>query len=269
MKKTILILSIFAFVASGCGQAKKPTNEEIETNLVKSYKNILSASEDWDKLDAANKVFKEKLVNYTSSYLSTLTFGFNSLKTMIDIVTSDDGLFRIYSWDTQQGGTMRDFENVFQYQFNGEVYDMVSNTGDGVFNPFYSEIFTLKANGNTYYLAINNHILSSKDVMQSIKAFTIEGCTLNENVKLFKTKTQLLNEINVGFDFFSVVDRPERPFRLIKYDPKNKIVYIPIVFGNGKVTDKYILYQFNGEYFEHILTQKKTDKNELSKIDKL
>ena len=71
-------------------------------------------------------------------------------------------------------------------------------------------------------------------------------------LKLFKTKTDLLNEINVYFDFFSVVDRPERPLRLIKYDTDKKIIYIPIVFEKGKVTDRYILYQFNGQYFEHI-----------------
>ena len=38
---------------------------------------------------------------------------------------------------------------------------------------------------------------------------------------------------------------------------KGKIKYaFPIVFENGKVTDRYTLYQFNGQYFEHILTQK-------------
>ena len=273
MKKAVIILSILALIASGCGQAtKKLTNEQIEKDLVESYKNILSARfdlEDWEKLDVANKVFKEKLINYTSSYLSTLTYGFDSLNKEIKIVTSNDGLFRIYSWDTQQGGTMLDFENVFQYEFDGGVCVKASKTGDGIFNPFYSEIFTLKANGKTYYLAINNDILSSKDVMQSIKVFTIENSSLDDTVKLFKTKTQLLNEINVGFDFFSVVDRPERPVRLIKYDPKKKIVYIPVVLEGGKVTDRYILYQFNGQYFEHILTQKKTDKKELSKINKL
>jgi len=261
MKKTLIILSILALIASGCGQtAKKLTNEQIEKDLVESYKNILSAGfdSDWEKLDAANNVFKEKLINYTSSYLSTLTYGFDSLKTMIDIASSDDGLFRIYSWDTQQGGTMRDFENVFQYQFDGEVYAKASKTGDGIFNPFYSEIFTLKANEKTYYLAINNDIWSSKDATQSVKVFTIENNgSLDDTVKLFKTKTQLLNEINVGFDFFSVIDRPERPVRLIKYDPKKKIVYIPIVYADGKVTDKYIVYQFTGQYLEHISTQKK------------
>jgi len=79
---------------------------------------------------------------------------------------------------------------------------------------------------------------------------------LNDTLKLFKTKTNLLNEIEVNFDFFSVVQRPERPLRLIKYDPDKKIIYIPIVLENGKVTDRYILYQFKGQYFEQILTTK-------------
>ena len=58
--------------------------------------------------------------------------------------------------------------------------------------------------------------------------------------------------ISVEFDFFSVVDRPERPVRVIKYDKSKKIIYIAIVHEDGKVTDKFIQYKFNGNYFEKI-----------------
>ena len=251
MKKTFLILSVIAFIVSGCGQ--KMTDEKIEAYLVKLYKSVQAAGDvsDWDKLDNANKAFKEKLLDYASNYPSTLTFNFDLLKKEIDVASSEDGFFRIYSWNNCGGGTMQEFENVFQFKSGDNVYTKASKVGDGIFNPFYSQIFTLKANGKTYYLAINNDILSSKDAMQSIKVFTIENNTLNDQVKLFKTKTQLLNEINVSFDFSSVEDRPERPMKLIKYDHAEKTVYIPIVYENGKVTDKYIVYQFNGQYFEH------------------
>ena len=252
MKKTILMLTAFALIAGSCSQ--KMTDEKIEADLVKSYKSIQTArydDSDLDKLNDANKTFKEKLLDYTSKYPSTLTSKFDLLKKEIDIASSEDGLFRIYSWNTCGGGTMQEFENVFQFKCGDNVYVKASKVGDGIFNPFYSQIFTLKANGKTYYLAINNDILSSQDAMQSIKVFTIENNTLNDQVKLFKTKTQLLNEINVAFDFSSVADRPERPLKLIKYDPAKKTVYIPIVYENGKVTDKYIVYQFNGRYLEH------------------
>ena len=71
-------------------------------------------------------------------------------------------------------------------------------------------------------------------------------------MRIFKTKTKKLNNISVEFDFFSVADRPERPLELISYDEKKKIIYIPVVNNNGKVSNKNILYQLKGGYFEFI-----------------
>jgi hypothetical protein len=83
---------------------------------------------------------------------------------------------------------------------------------------------------------------------------------LNDTTKLIKTQKGLINEINVAYDVFSVVDRPERPIKLIKYDSDKKTIYIPVVYENGKVTNKFIVYQFNGQYFEHVVTPEKKKK---------
>lgn len=180
------------------------------------------------------------------------------------IVTSDDHLFRIYSWDTWQGGTMHDFENVFQYKSEEKVYSKLiyesADDSEKDYIPYYSELFTLRANNKTYYLAIANGIYSSKDLGQSIKIFTIENNTISDNARIIKTKSGLTNSISVDFDFFSVVDRPERPLKLIKYDADKKIIYIPIVLENGKVTNRFIRYKFTGQYFEKIVEQKNTVK---------
>lgn len=103
-----------------------------------------------------------------------------------------------------------------------------------------------------YYLAISNGIYSSKDASQSISVFTIDNNKLVDTVKLFRTKTKLLNSIDVNFDFFNMVDRPERPLELITYDDKHKIIYIPVVNNKGQVTKKKTLYQLKGSYFEFI-----------------
>jgi hypothetical protein len=238
---------------------------EIENELQKSYKKIQSdrLGNDtiaWDSLESDNKIFKEKITKYISTYPETLTYEFDSLKKEnIHIVTSDDKLFRIYSWNTWLGGTMEDFENIFQYKSNTKVFyknslDKTSNEWDYV--PFYSQIFTLKTDEKTYYLVIKNGSYSSKDASQSIQIFAIENSNLIDSIKLIKTQKGLTNSIDVPFDFFSVVDRPERPLKLIKYDNEKRIIYIPIVYENGKVTDRFILYKFTGEYFEHIETQK-------------
>ena len=238
---------------------------KIENDLHKSYKKILSDrfdadTTDWDSLELHNKFFRDKLLKYTANYSATLTFKFDSLrKDNFKIISSDDKLLRIYSWDTWHGGTMLDFESVFQYKNKDKVYskfyDDTTNDGEG-YTPFYSQLFTLNANNKTYYLAVYNGIYSTKDASQSIKIFTIENKLLNNSVKLIKTQNGLTNSINVNFDFFSVAARPERPLRLIKYDNAKKIIYIPIVLENGKVTDKFILYQFTGQYFEKIKPQK-------------
>lgn len=268
MRKSVLIIS-FIFLTTNLF-SQKLTLDKIEKDLQQTYKKILfnrieTDTINWDLLESENKIFRDKIINYTSNYPSTLTYSFDSLKKdKIDIVSSEDKLFRIYSWETWLGGTMRDFGNVFQYKLKNKVYAMPNDPiteNDDSYTPFYSQIFTLKSNNHTYYLAVYNGIYSTKDCSQSIKIFTIENDTLNSNVKLIKTKKGLVNSIDTYFDFFSVVERPERPLRLIKYDKEKKIIYIPIVIENGKVTNRYILYQFNGKYFEHIETQKLKQKN--------
>ncbi|MBA0883500.1 hypothetical protein [Flavobacterium undicola] len=258
-----VILIFLLFTTTLFSQRK--TIVEIENELQKSYQKIQTdrlgnGTIAWDSLESDTKTFKEEITKYIATYPETLTYEFDSLKKEnIDIVTSDDKLFRIYSWNTWLGGTMEDFENIFQYKSNAKVYyknslDKTTNEWDYI--PFYSQIFTLKTAKKTYYLVIKNGSYSSKDASQSIQIYTIEDNNLIDSVKLIKTQSGLTNTIDISFDFFSVVDRPERPLELIKYDKENRIIYIPIVYENGKVTDRFILYKFNGEYFEHIETKK-------------
>ena len=60
----------------------------------------------------------------------------------------------------------------------------------------------------------------------------------------------MLNKIEAEFDFFSVVDRPERPLKLIKFE-QNKL-YIPVVDEKGTVSKKFLVYQLNSNCFEYI-----------------
>jgi len=245
--------------------------KQIEDDLTNAYNKILKdrfetdSVASWETLQSDSRIFIKKIHKYISDNPSTIIHSFDSLrKDNIFIETSDDSLFRIYSWDTWLGGSMRDFENIFQFKAGDNVYSKFENETKldeeeyPIYKKFYSQIFTLKTNSKTYYLAIGNGIYSSKDVTQSVSVFTIEKDKLNDTIKLFKTKKELLNEIEVNYDFFSVADRPERPLRLIKYDPIEKILYIPIVFENGEVTERYILYQFKDKYFEVVKSPAKS-----------
>ena len=70
-----------------------------------------------DSLSTANDNFEKLLLKYTSTNAQTLYFKFKSLvDSGLIIAASEDSLFRIYSWDTETGGTMHFFRNVYQYK---------------------------------------------------------------------------------------------------------------------------------------------------------
>ncbi|HPS13599.1 MAG TPA: hypothetical protein PLB87_09990 [Prolixibacteraceae bacterium] len=268
MKRLIFtLLLLFPYLSSLYCQTK--TLPQIENELHQSYQKILSLRYDseevnWDALAKQNTIFREKMSKYISTFPQTITYEFDSLqKDGIDIITSNDQLLRIYSWETYTGGTMRLFGNLFQYQSGNKVFSVISDTinlEEGDYVPFYTQIYTLATNNRTYYLAINNGIYSTSDVSQSIKIFKIEKNRLVD-ANIIKTKSGLSNSIDVYYDFFSVSDRTERPLNLIKFDPEKKMILVPIVFENGKVTERFIIYQFKGKYFELSEIQKTTDTN--------
>lgn len=225
------------------------TPQQIESDLLKSFKKIAPANGD---NDVSNDLFAKKLYNYASHNPATFSYPFASLKKEhLDINTSDDGLFRIYSWDTWGGGTMHLFENVFQYKTGSKtlaVLDTPRQEGD--VRPNYNKLYTLKANGRAYYIAVYLTIGSTKDVGGGVQVFDIENGKLNDNVKLIKTGSGLHSVIDYNFDFFSEVDWKVRPTPI--FDDATKTLHIPLIAANGKMTHNYIIYKFTGEYFERV-----------------
>jgi hypothetical protein len=204
-----------------------------------------------DSLISSSEIFKQSLLKYTREETS-LTDPLTQLqKEGLYIASAKDGHFRIYSWDTLTGGSMHFFDNIYQYKQSGKTLSKTIATPQGDAGGWYSEIFNFERNGQTYYLGYFNAIYSNSHCAQSIKLFEIDGKGLHNDVKLIQTKTGIKNSLTFSFDFFSVVDRPERPVKLIHFDPKNKDIKIPVVLneGLGKVTNRFITYHFNGEYF--------------------
>jgi len=237
------------------------TLKQIEDDLFKSFKKIEywrgksgdTAVDAVEALYRANDQFAVKLKQFTEKYPSTIKYPFSSLiKAHVDISTSNDGLFRIYSWDTETGGTMHYFENVMQYKSGATVKAIIDKPdGEAVSNYNYNEIYSLQANGKVYYLARYLMIGSTKDVFDGIHVFTINNGKLT-NAKIIKTHSGLHNELSYEYDFGSVVDidykkRP-RPY----FDEKTNIIYLPLVDGNSQMTNKFILYKFTGQYFEKV-----------------
>jgi hypothetical protein len=238
------------------------TSKAIEDDLYKSFQKI----DYWrnhkndadmhgsDSLESANDIFKVKLKSFTAKYPLTIDQKFALLeKAHLSIATSSDGLFRIYSWDTGEGGSMHNFENVYQYKVNNETisdFKPLDSIEEGHPTYWFSNLYTLKVSDENYYLVVYNGIFSSKYVSQGIKVFAIQNGKLNDNVKLIKTADGLHNQIYFGYDFGSIVYWKVRPS--IYFDDSSKTIFIPLVDVNKKMTHKYIAYKFTGQYFERV-----------------
>ncbi len=261
MKCLNLLLLFFGCLLSSSLFAQTP--QEIENDLVKSSKKIsywdgklrdttVNAN---DSLDNANKVFGEKLQNYSERYPSTITFPFALLKKeYLNICSSTDGLFRIYSWDTEGGGTEREFQNVIQYKYGKEMRSIwVRDTAVGrqdKYVPYYTNIYTFKVANKTYYLGIYEGIYCTACRGQGLQIFTIENGKLNDDVKIIKTQTGLHSQLYYEYNLFYVLHR--KPEQLLHFDVASKTIYVPIVVEKEKVTNRYIKYKFTGQYFEKV-----------------
>jgi hypothetical protein len=254
-KKTTVYFTLTLLLCGHYCFGQTSSCEEVGKDLTKIYNKISPFYYgDNDSLSFYSDLFSTKLTNYIKSNPATLDCEFKSLTDSgtCSIVTSADGSFRIYSWDTWLGGTMRNYKNLFQFKSEGKVRTLTFDYGEGDMGTFFTDVFSLKANGKIYFLGVSGGSESTKIAYEIIRAYSISDSIIDDSVKLIKTASGLKNSILIEYDFFSVVDRPDRPIKLIKYDADKKIIYIPVVWENGKVTNKYIRYQFTGQYFEKL-----------------
>ncbi len=250
----LIVVAIFAVPALA------QTPQAIERELVNHAKRIkeLAADNEADsatRLDAENDALKAKLVKY-GRLASVLKYPFNELKKQMFVATSKDGKFRIYSWDTETGGTMHFFENVFQYQAaNGKVMSKAAVLDEADAGGFYSDIFQVRSANGPVYIGRMTSILATSDFYEEVCLFRISGTKLDNQLRLFKTKAGMQNRIGYEYDFFSVVDRKERPISLARFDEKTSTILIPVVIadkasdGPGRVTNRFIKYRFDGKSF--------------------
>ena len=117
-------------------------------------------STDDEKLSKNNADLKAKLIKY-GKRADVLRFPFSKLNDKMYVATSKDGRLRIYSWDTETGGTMHDFDNVFQYKGKGgKVYTWSEDADDESRSCFITTISTDTASG-PIYLGVSTFIGST------------------------------------------------------------------------------------------------------------
>jgi hypothetical protein len=259
--KTFTCFIVFSFLALISLNSLAQTRERIENDLYKSFKKInywtekrnggvIEAS---DSLETANNAFDEKLKYYAGKYPFTIDLKFSSLKKEnLGISTSSDGLLRIYSWDTQTGGTMHIYNDLLQYKVHNKTYSTnlrdITNESDN--GSSYDDIYSLKENGKTYYLVQHSSIYDSHSWSVGIRIFSIENGKLNKNVEIIKTEDGLSGEIGCYYNEKNIDNDDRNENGDFHYDESTKKIYLPIISGNGEKYNDYIIYKFTGQYFE-------------------
>lgn len=269
MKKLTSPIVLIALLSYGCGSSGSHPSETKEQKpaetpapatdlsreekwLVGMYNEVMRTGiERKDSTEWYANRFADSLRKLVEDHPGSLQYPFKLLRdsSRVYVETAPGGRFRAYSWDTWTGGTMHYFDGLWQWQGEDGVKTAKPKAEDGDPGSFCSGIYTVHIHNREYYLAILNGVYSSKDVSQSIQAFTIEGNQLVDTVTLFNTGSKRLNRIDVNYDFFSVVDRPERPVKLISYDEKNKELHIPVVNDKGQVGSKNLVYELKEDGF--------------------
>lgn len=267
--KPIVFILFFTIIIS-CN--KRPTSNSTDnnitfsgtktdsdsSNLIKKEKQILKfhnatlkalENAPIDSLIVINsKRFTDSMSDLIKNNPNTFNYSFELLQkeNAINLISSADDNLRVYSWNNHLGGTMRFFNQIFQFKSNEQItVDIHLAEKDP--QAFFSKIYEVQNNKKeTFYLVISNSILSSKYSVQHINAYKIDTGKLNK-IQVFKTKTNTLDQISVEYDFFSVVDRPERPVEVITLE--NNTLKIALVDDKQNVTSKNLIYEWDGEYF--------------------
>ncbi|BAU53330.1 hypothetical protein [Mucilaginibacter gotjawali] len=239
------------------------TPKTIETDLVSAFNridywygkqgdttsDILAVS---DSLAKANDIFGRKLQYYTSKYPFTISQKFSSFADIgLATIESADGQFRIYSWDTYMGGTMHDFANVIQYKA-GQKTNSILDTASAENEKYiyaYADLYNMSANNHVYYLAVYYGVFSGKDKGKGIRIFSIENGKLVD-AKLIKTNSGFHDKLYYAYNPLSVTNNIKDAD--IHYDATQKTISLPIITGEGYVTNNRIIYKFTGQYFERV-----------------
>ena len=147
---------------------------------------------------------------------------------------------------------MKMIADVFQYKTNKKVLaSIVGDTTEDTGEPgyWYGPIHTFKAGGKTYYLAIKDAVFATLQCYEGIQVFTISGETLNGDAKLIKTQSGTTGILGFEYHLGAMPGRKEDD-NLIQWNARQQTITIPIVWEDGTVSSKNIVYKFTGRYFE-------------------
>jgi len=244
----LLMLLLSVFVVSGQDLRR------IEKMLTRQYEQMETYRRDnkFDSLSLANTRFKSNLLANLRNVPATFTYPFTLLQEKIEIVASSDKRLRAYSWNTLQGGTMRDYKAIIQYEDQAGQVRTYYQTGENETErpvEYVDTIFTIESSKSNVYIIVWEGIYSTKDIGIQLKAYQLDQTMLVDSIPIFKRKGESLPLISINYDYLSSMGKPGWEIPLVRYDPKNKQLSIPVTDDRDMITPKREIFQFDGKQF--------------------
>jgi hypothetical protein len=210
----------------------------------------------YDSASRYDSIFTARLVRYLKKYPSTVNWPFKKLSDKyVSVLTSSDSLFRIYSWDNDQGGTCRSYTTIIQFKDGkGVSVVMYPKRRSQVPDALFYDLLTVKTDSNTFYVVAQHIQQSSYFYNDAVKAFSIVNGKLNDETRVFKTKNGMQYSISYDWKATGSIITKEgyRTDNDIEFVDSTRTVKIPVVLENDSVTTRFIKYRFTGKYFEKV-----------------
>ena len=248
----LMLSTINCFAGDINGIEKELVSCVKRINQLKLNKGLVDNSvRNFDSLYNESNTLKAKILAYTVAEPGTISYPFDSLRKYIDIASSEDNKFRIYSWRIETKDKMEFFNDIFQYEAQGKVYSTMINYNDE-YDPkgYYSDIYTLKCGTDTtIYMGYFHAFYSPKDFSDSYQTFQIVGDQLHDSIPIFKVKDDsVASSIEV---LFNPISQARYMKKLILYNPKKRQIRIRQTDNYGLILTKFKKLIFNGKQFEY------------------
>ncbi len=257
---------LFLFVALSCAaqSSAQPASSKAFLQKLDALADSVSAAsspdnKDYKRLESANARLRNWLLKEGAAHPEWLQVGpVNFERGAVCVLTSADRRFRIYWWDTETGGTMHFYAGVIQYLAAPgragtlDLDDKRTMEDGGSPGYWYDELYSVTTkSGNTFYLPVYGADYSTRDKASGIRAYTIRAGKLRGDVPFFFTKTKQYSDISYNYDFFKYAGR-EEGLPQLTYLEKEREVVIPVVTKDNTITDRVLVYRFDGERFVYV-----------------
>lgn len=253
MKNYLLVSALLILIGTSCQTNSVKNNnvarENINTRFDKQDSIFAQAiSETHDDTIRSEKDFGQGLIAFLEENPTSIAFDFPKLvEAGMHIATSSDNVLRIFSWDDNEGGSMRFFNNIFQVNLpKKQTLSLKSTEEDRTYFPFYNRIENIQLDGQTYYLAFARSVLSNREVDYAIELFTIKNNQL-EPAFLFKSD---LGEECMLHETFNYHNLESTETELFKLDTTNLTISVPIITEDGEITKENKTYQYKDKFFQ-------------------